>query len=83
MTEQADPKDRKPDPETENQDEPTNHKEIRPAGAESMEHPPKDWDEVDEELDESFPASDPPKEWDEVDEELDESFPASDPPANY
>ena len=60
MTEQTDPKDRKPDPETENQDEPTNHKEIRPAGAESMEHPPKDWDEVDEELDESFPASDPP-----------------------
>lgn len=37
-----------------------NHKEIRPAGPESMEHPPKNWDIVDEEGDESFPASDPP-----------------------
>mgnify|MGYP003140517219 CR=1 FL=1 len=56
MTEQTDPKTRKPDPETDNQDEPTHHKTVRPAGAENMEHP----DEVDEELDESFPASDPP-----------------------
>ena len=55
MTEQTDPKDRKHDDEA-----PPHHKEVRPAGAESMEHPPEEWDEVDEELDESFPASDPP-----------------------
>lgn len=60
MTEQTDPKTRKPDPETDNQDEPTHHETVRPAGAENMEHPPEEWDEVDEELDESFPASDPP-----------------------
>ena len=34
--------------------------EIRPAGPENMKHPPEDWDEVDQEGDESFPASDPP-----------------------
>jgi len=33
---------------------------IRPAGPGSMRNPPKTWDEVDEESDESFPASDPP-----------------------
>lgn len=33
---------------------------IRPAGKESQKNPPKDWDDVDEELDETFPASDPP-----------------------
>ncbi len=33
---------------------------IRPAGPENMKHPPKNWDKVDEESDESFPASDPP-----------------------
>ncbi|WP_182482302.1 hypothetical protein [Henriciella barbarensis] len=33
---------------------------IRPAGKESQKNPPKDWDTVDEELDETFPASDPP-----------------------
>ena len=33
---------------------------IRPAGPDNMKYPPKDWDEVDEEGDESFPASDPP-----------------------
>ncbi|MEQ8697426.1 MAG: hypothetical protein RLT05_12795 [Bauldia litoralis] len=33
---------------------------VRPAGPESMRDPPKNWDEVDEESDESFPASDPP-----------------------
>ncbi len=37
---------------------------IRPAGPENMEHPPEDWDEVDEEGDESFPASDPPANYD-------------------
>ena len=43
MTEQTDPKTRKPDPETDNQDEPTHHKTVRPAGAENMEHPPEEW----------------------------------------
>jgi len=33
---------------------------VRPAGPESMRDPPRKWDEVDEESDESFPASDPP-----------------------
>jgi hypothetical protein len=32
----------------------------RPAGPESMHHPPRRWDKVDEAVDESFPASDPP-----------------------
>jgi hypothetical protein len=33
---------------------------VRPAGPEAMAHPPKEWDEVDQAADESFPASDPP-----------------------
>ncbi len=33
---------------------------IRPAGRSAMTSPPKDWDEIDEAVDESFPASDPP-----------------------
>lgn len=33
---------------------------VRPAGPESMEEPPEEWDSVDEASDESFPASDPP-----------------------
>lgn len=33
---------------------------VRDAGPDAMEHPPKDWSEVDEASDESFPASDPP-----------------------
>jgi hypothetical protein len=32
----------------------------RPAGPEAMRDPPPEWDEVDEAVDESFPASDPP-----------------------
>ena len=36
------------------------HTQVRAAGAEAMRDPPKDWDEVDEAADESFPASDPP-----------------------
>ncbi|WP_245155730.1 hypothetical protein [Paracoccus ravus] len=33
---------------------------VRDAGPEAMEEPPRDWDAVDEQADESFPASDPP-----------------------
>lgn len=33
---------------------------VRPAGPRDMRDPPKEWDSVDEESDESFPASDPP-----------------------
>ena len=33
---------------------------VRPAGTEAMRDPPKEWTEVDEASDESFPASDPP-----------------------
>jgi hypothetical protein len=33
---------------------------IRPAGRKAMKNPPRDWDQVDEASDESFPASDPP-----------------------
>lgn len=32
---------------------------IRPSGPEQMSAPPRTWDEVDEALDETFPASDP------------------------
>jgi len=40
----------------------TRHDEnpVRSAGPEAMRDPPKNWDEVDEASDESFPASDPP-----------------------
>jgi hypothetical protein len=33
---------------------------VRDAGVENMDHPPKRWDMVDQQSDESFPASDPP-----------------------
>lgn len=33
---------------------------VRDAGPENMETPPKRWDNVDQQADESFPASDPP-----------------------
>lgn len=33
---------------------------VRDAGPEEMRDPPRRWDEVDEQEDESFPASDPP-----------------------
>ncbi|CAM3188710.1 hypothetical protein SAMN04488021_11182 [Paracoccus aminovorans] len=35
-------------------------RDIRPAGPRQMEDPPRQWDIVDEQGDESFPASDPP-----------------------
>ena len=33
---------------------------VRPSGPGAMRDPPRHWDEVDEQSDESFPASDPP-----------------------
>jgi hypothetical protein len=33
---------------------------VRPAGPAAMRHPPREWDEVDQAADESFPSSDPP-----------------------
>lgn len=33
---------------------------VRPAGPHEMRDPPRRWSKLDEELDESFPASDPP-----------------------
>lgn len=33
---------------------------VRAAGPEAMEFPPPGWDKVDQQSDESFPASDPP-----------------------
>ena len=33
---------------------------ARSAGPEAMRDPPRDWDQVDQSVDESFPASDPP-----------------------
>jgi hypothetical protein len=35
-------------------------KPVRDAGPEAMKTPPKKWDGVDQQADESFPASDPP-----------------------
>lgn len=34
--------------------------EVRTAGRREMRNPPREWDIVDEQSDESFPASDPP-----------------------
>ncbi|MEZ5945408.1 MAG: hypothetical protein R3C13_11300 [Hyphomonas sp.] len=51
MTEKKKPEDPKETPD---------HRHIRPAGPENMEDPPEEWDKVDEESDESFPASNPP-----------------------
>ena len=36
------------------------HPHVRTAGRSEMKHPPRNWDIVDEQSDESFPASDPP-----------------------
>lgn len=35
-------------------------RDIRQAGRRQMKNPPRNWDMVDEQGDESFPASDPP-----------------------
>jgi hypothetical protein len=35
-------------------------KKVRDAGPDAMKAPPKKWDDVDQQADESFPASDPP-----------------------
>jgi Protein of unknown function (DUF2934) len=34
--------------------------QVRPAGRKEMDMPPPTWSKTDEEVDESFPASDPP-----------------------
>ena len=39
---------------------PADPQDIRDAGPDAMENPPKSWDDVDQASDESFPASDPP-----------------------
>ncbi|OWU83886.1 hypothetical protein ATO6_15830 [Oceanicola sp. 22II-s10i] len=36
------------------------HDTVRDAGPGQMRNPPRRWDRVDEEVDQSFPASDPP-----------------------
>jgi hypothetical protein len=33
---------------------------IRPSGPAEMSNPPRQWDDIDEQSDQSFPASDPP-----------------------
>lgn len=38
----------------------TQASDVRPAGPESMRYPPGNWDLIDQQADESFPASDPP-----------------------
>ena len=40
---------------------PSSHKDVRDAGPQAMrDKPQREWTETDEDLDESFPASDPP-----------------------
>ncbi len=39
---------------------PPKPKKVRDAGPDAMQHPPRQWTEVDQASDESFPASDPP-----------------------
>ena len=41
-------------------DETKHHTYVRPAGRKKMDIPPATWSKTDEEVDESFPASDPP-----------------------
>ncbi len=49
----SDPKKPEPSPASTKQ-------KVRDAGRDAMKTPPKKWDPVDEQSDESFPASDPP-----------------------
>jgi hypothetical protein len=44
----------------EHRDQSKDHTYIRSAGRKEMDAPPKTWMKTDEEIDESFPASDPP-----------------------
>ncbi len=44
----------------EHRDQPEDHSYVRSAGRKEMDAPPKTWSKTDEEVDESFPASDPP-----------------------
>ncbi|SFQ97240.1 hypothetical protein [Poseidonocella sedimentorum] len=39
---------------------PASVQHVRDAGPSQMRNPPRRWDMVDEQIDESFPASDPP-----------------------
>lgn len=41
-------------------DDGSHERYVRPAGPREMSAPPRQWDRVDEAVDESFPASDPP-----------------------
>ena len=41
-------------------DQGKDHTHVRPAGRKKMDLPPSTWSKTDEEVDESFPASDPP-----------------------
>ena len=41
-------------------DEDQGDRNVRDAGPESMRDKPKEWSKTDEEMDETFPASDPP-----------------------
>lgn len=49
-----------PHPGPDPQKRPPGARPIRVAGRKEMDLPPRQWDEVDEQGDESFPASDPP-----------------------
>ena len=49
--------DEKPD---ESKEQAKDHTYVRPAGRRKMDMPPGGWSKTDEEVDESFPASDPP-----------------------
>jgi hypothetical protein len=47
-------------PEHRDDEQAEGHTYVRPAGRKKMDIPPGRWSKIDEEIDESFPASDPP-----------------------